>query len=78
MPEPILKRLHRKTIAKLAEPELAAGLSASGSVPRASASRPDFARFISEETARWRPVVQASGASEAYRLKATLPVSRIS
>ena len=62
-PEPILERLHRETVAVLAEPELAARLSAGGSVPRASASRADFARFMAEETARWRPVVQASGAS---------------
>lgn len=62
-PEPILERLHRDLVATLAEPEVAARLVASGSVPRASPSRADFARFMAEETARWRPVVAVTGAA---------------
>lgn len=62
-PEPILERLHRETLAALGEPALQARLSAGGSLPRPSASRADFARFMAEETARWAPVVRASGAS---------------
>lgn len=62
-PEPILERLHRETVAALADPELQARLSGGGSLPRPSASRADFARFMAEETARWAPVVRASGAS---------------
>ena len=62
-PEPILERLHAETLAALAEPALAARLVAGGSVPRPSATRTDFARFMAEETARWAPVVRASGAS---------------
>ena len=62
-PAPILERLHTEVVAALAEPELAARLAAGGSLPRGSASRADFARFMAEETARWAPVVRASGAS---------------
>jgi tripartite-type tricarboxylate transporter receptor subunit TctC len=62
-PAAILDRLHAETIAALAEPELAARLAAGGSLPRASASRADFARFMAEETARWAPVVRATGAT---------------
>ncbi|UPY38038.1 tripartite tricarboxylate transporter substrate binding protein [Sediminicoccus sp. KRV36] len=62
-PAPILERLHRETVAALAEPGLAARLVAGGSLPRASASRADFARFMAEETARWAPVVRATGAT---------------
>jgi tripartite-type tricarboxylate transporter receptor subunit TctC len=62
-PEPILERLHRETLAALAEPELQARLAGGGSLPRPSTSRADFARFMADETARWAPVVRASGAS---------------
>lgn len=62
-PAAILDRLHAEITAVLAEPELAARLTAGGSLPRASASRADFARFMAEETARWAPVVRATGAS---------------
>lgn len=62
-PAAILERLHAEVTAALAEPELAARLIHGGSLPRPSASRADFARFMAEETARWAPVVRASGAS---------------
>ncbi|WP_431282029.1 Bug family tripartite tricarboxylate transporter substrate binding protein [Humitalea sp. 24SJ18S-53] len=62
-PEPILERLFQETTAVLREPEIAARIIAGGSVPQPSASRAAFAAFMAAETARWRPVVVATGAS---------------
>ncbi len=62
-PPAILERLHAGLATVLAEPDLARRLAAGGSLPRPSATRADFARFMAEETARWTPVVRATGAT---------------
>ncbi len=62
-PEALLERLFQETTAVLAEPEIVARIIASGSMPRPSASRADFAAFMAAETLRWRPVVAATGAT---------------
>jgi len=61
VPEPILERLHRDAVAALEEPQLRERIIATGAVPRPM-SRAEFATFMAEETQRWRPVIQATGA----------------
>ncbi len=63
VPEPILERLHAETVAAVREPETAARIVQSGAVPRPSSSRAQFAGFMAAESARWRPVIQATGAT---------------
>ncbi|MFL1464156.1 Bug family tripartite tricarboxylate transporter substrate binding protein [Roseococcus sp. DSY-14] len=63
VPEPILERLHAETLAALREPDTVARIVQSGAVPRPSPSRAEFARFMAAESARWRPVIQATGAT---------------
>jgi len=59
--EPILERLHRDAVAALEEPALRERIIATGAIPRPMA-RAEFARFMAEETQRWRPVIEATGA----------------
>jgi tripartite-type tricarboxylate transporter receptor subunit TctC len=61
VPDPILDRLERELIAALEELELRARIVAGGAVPRAM-GRAEFARFMAEESARWRVVIEAVGA----------------
>ena len=60
--EPILERLNRETVAALEDPAMRARITALGAVPRPG-TREAFARFMAEETAKWRGVVQATGAT---------------
>ncbi|WP_270938867.1 Bug family tripartite tricarboxylate transporter substrate binding protein, partial [Falsiroseomonas oryzae] len=62
VPEPILARLEAELNAIIEEPELRQRIVAGGSVPRRM-GREDFARFMAEESARWRVVIQAVGAT---------------
>jgi tripartite-type tricarboxylate transporter receptor subunit TctC len=62
VPEPILERLNQEVVACLNEPELRARYIALGAVPKPS-TRAEFARHMASETARWRDVVKATGAS---------------
>jgi len=62
VPEPILARLETELLAAMEEPELRGRIIAGGSVPRRM-GRQDFATFMAEESARWRVVVQAVGAT---------------
>jgi tripartite-type tricarboxylate transporter receptor subunit TctC len=62
VPEPILERLNREVVASLNEPELRARIIELGSVPKPS-TRDEFAQHMARETARWRDVVKATGAS---------------
>jgi tripartite-type tricarboxylate transporter receptor subunit TctC len=62
VPEPILARLDAELQEIVKDPALAQRLSAGGAIPRAM-GRQDFARFMAEESAKWRVVVQAVGAS---------------
>ncbi len=62
VPEPILARLERELEAILQEPELQARITAGGAVPKVM-GREAFARFMAEESAKWRDVVRAVGAT---------------
>ncbi len=62
VPEPILDRLNRELVGVLEEPELRARIIAGGSIPRPT-SRQAFAQWMAAETARWREVVAATGAT---------------
>jgi tripartite-type tricarboxylate transporter receptor subunit TctC len=62
VPEPILARLDAELQSIMQDPSLADRLSASGAIPRAM-GRADFARWMAEESAKWRVVIQAVGAS---------------
>jgi len=61
VPEPILDRLEAELKAAIEEPELRARILAGGAVPRAM-GRAEFARWMAEESARWRVVIEAVGA----------------
>jgi tripartite-type tricarboxylate transporter receptor subunit TctC len=60
--EPILARLERELAAVLEEPELQQRIITGGALPRRM-GRAEFARFMSEESERWRVVIQAVGAT---------------
>lgn len=62
VPEPILARLETELAAAMEEPELRQRIVAGGSVPRRM-GRAEFARFMAEESERWRVVIQAVGAT---------------
>ena len=62
VPEPILARLEAELAAAMEEPELRQRILAGGSVPRRM-GRAEFARFMAEESERWRVVIQAVGAT---------------
>ncbi len=61
-PEPILERLNGALNAILAEPEIEARIIQGGAVPRRT-TRAEMAAFMAAESARWRPVIQATGAT---------------
>jgi tripartite-type tricarboxylate transporter receptor subunit TctC len=62
VPEPILARLDEELQAIVRDPSLAERLSASGAIPRAM-GRAEFTRYMAEESAKWRVVIEAVGAS---------------
>ncbi|WP_376098133.1 Bug family tripartite tricarboxylate transporter substrate binding protein [Roseomonas sp. CCTCC AB2023176] len=62
VPAPILAKLSETTVASLNEPELRARIAGLGSVPRPGTPE-EFARFMAEESAKWRPVIEATGAT---------------
>jgi tripartite-type tricarboxylate transporter receptor subunit TctC len=62
VPEPVLERLNAELNAALRDPAVAARIVAVGSVPRPGTGA-EFAAFMAEETERWRPVVQGTGAT---------------
>ncbi len=62
VPEPILARLETELLAVIEEPELSARIVAGGAVPR-KMGRAEFARFMQEESERWKVVIQAVGAT---------------
>jgi tripartite-type tricarboxylate transporter receptor subunit TctC len=62
VPEPILARLDAELQAIVRDPSLAERLSASGAIPRAM-GRAEFTRYMAEESAKWRVVIKAVGAS---------------
>lgn len=62
VPEPILARLETELAAVMEEPELRQRIVTGGSVPRRM-GRTEFARFMTEESERWRVVIQAVGAT---------------
>ncbi len=62
VPEPILARLETELAAVMEEPELRQRIVTGGSVPRRM-GRAEFARFMAEESERWRVVIQAVGAT---------------
>jgi tripartite-type tricarboxylate transporter receptor subunit TctC len=61
VPEPILARLEATLGVVMEEPELRGRIITGGAVPRRM-GRVDFARFMQEESDRWRVVIQAVGA----------------
>jgi tripartite-type tricarboxylate transporter receptor subunit TctC len=62
VPEPILARLETELLASMEEPALRERIMAGGSVPRRM-GRVEFAEFMAAESARWRTVIQAVGAT---------------
>jgi len=62
VPEPVLARLNQALVASLEEPELNARIIAGGAVPRPG-SAAEFAAWMAGESARWREVVRATGAT---------------
>jgi tripartite-type tricarboxylate transporter receptor subunit TctC len=62
VPEPILARLDTELQGIIAEPAFRQRIIDGGAVPRAM-GRADFTRFMAEESARWRVVIQAVGAT---------------
>ncbi|TPG60462.1 tripartite tricarboxylate transporter substrate binding protein [Roseomonas nepalensis] len=62
VPEPVLDRLNRETVAALGEPDLRQRIIDLGSIPRPT-TREEFGRWMAEESAKWRPVVEATGAT---------------
>lgn len=62
VPEPILARLNKEVVACLDEPGLRTRYIELGAIPRSS-TREAFAAHMASETARWRDVVKATGAS---------------
>lgn len=62
VPEPILARLETELLAAMEEPDLRNRIMAGGSVPRRM-GRVEFAAFMAAESARWRTVIQAVGAT---------------
>lgn len=62
VPEPILARLETELAAVMEEPELRQRIVTGGAVPRRM-GRAEFARFMAEESERWRVVIQAVGAT---------------
>ncbi len=62
VPEPILARLETELLAAMEEPELRGRITTGGSLPRRM-GRVEFAEFMAAESARWRVVVQAVGAT---------------
>jgi tripartite-type tricarboxylate transporter receptor subunit TctC len=62
VPEPILARLEAELGAAMEDPELRNRILTGGAVPRRM-GRADFARFMAEESERWRVVIQAVGAT---------------
>jgi tripartite-type tricarboxylate transporter receptor subunit TctC len=62
VPEPILARLEAELGAAMEDAELRNRILAGGAVPRRM-GRADFARFMAEESERWRVVIQAVGAT---------------
>jgi tripartite-type tricarboxylate transporter receptor subunit TctC len=62
VPAPILARLNEATVASLNEPALRERIAALGSFPRPGTPE-EFARFMADESAKWRPVIEATGAT---------------
>jgi len=62
VPEPILARLETELLAVMDEPALQARIIAGGAVPKRM-GRAEFAEFMAAESARWRLVIQAVGAT---------------
>jgi len=62
VPEPILARLEAELASVIEEPALRDRIIAGGSLPRRM-GRAEFARFMQEESERWRVVIQAVGAT---------------
>ena len=62
VPEPILEKLDTALQEIVQDPTLAQRLTASGAIPLVM-GRADFSRYMAEESAKWRGVVQAVGAT---------------
>lgn len=62
VPEPILARLEAELGAIVEEPEFRQRIITGGAIPRRM-DRVPFAAFMAEESARWRDVIRAVGAS---------------
>lgn len=62
LPQPIIERMNAATRAALSDARTAAELVKHGVEPTPS-SPDELARFIREETAKWAPIVRASGAT---------------
>jgi tripartite-type tricarboxylate transporter receptor subunit TctC len=62
VPEPVLARLETELLAIVEEPELRTRIATGGSISRRM-GREEFARFMSDESARWREVIRAVGAT---------------
>jgi tripartite-type tricarboxylate transporter receptor subunit TctC len=62
LPQPVVERLNAAMRQTLADPEVVAHLARHGVEPLPS-SPDELARFIREETAKWAPIIRATGAT---------------
>lgn len=60
LPQPVAARLSAALRESLADPQLVSALSHHGAEPRPSTPEA-LARFLKQETEKWRPILQASG-----------------
>ena len=59
-PAPIVKRLHEVVVETMKDPAIKARIAEAGSIAQSSASPEEFAKFSSDEAARWSGVVKSA------------------
>jgi tripartite-type tricarboxylate transporter receptor subunit TctC len=63
LPSGVLDRLHGELKAVLAQPEIRGQIARLGMIPQDSPPPEELHRYIADETARWRKIVQQAGAA---------------
>ena len=62
LPGPVLEALHKAATTALRDPEVIAAMAQRG-IEATPSSSEECAAFVRSETAKWAPVVRASGAT---------------
>ena len=60
MPRPLAERINREVVAMVKKPDVRARLQRDGMISDPM-SIDEFGKFITAETARWKPVIEAAG-----------------